>query len=125
SSIQTGEASVAAPRSFCEMPDVFGREVAEIARLLAETFDERRTQARAEALLILGNEKAMASSLGHYPPAVEQAVAAARGRLEAAGVDWRGAPIEARYACVAAISQETITETRPSEETFGDQLDRI
>jgi ferrous iron transport protein B len=125
SSIQTGEASVTAPRSFCAMPDVFGREVSEITRLLAAAFGERRTQARAEALLILGNEKAMASSLGHYPPAVEQAVAAARGRLEAVGVDWRGAPIEARYACVAAISQETITETRRSEETFSDKLDRV
>lgn len=124
-SIQTGEASATAPRSFCKMPDAFGREVAEIARLLAEAFDERRTQARAEALLILGNEKAMASSLGHYPPAVEQAVAAARGRLEATGVDWRGAPIEARYSSVAAISQETITETRREEETFSDKLDRI
>jgi len=66
-----------------------------LAALLAETFHERRTQAVAEALLILSNEKALASSLQHYPTKFRFAVAAARKRLESAGVDWQGAAIEA------------------------------
>ena len=54
-------------------------------RLLAQTFRERRAQASAEALLILSNEKALASSLDHYPAPIQEAVSAARRRLEAAG----------------------------------------
>ena len=38
-----------------------------LAELLAGTFHERRAQATAEALLILSNEKALASSSHHYP----------------------------------------------------------
>ena len=42
--------------------------------LLARTFHERRAQAAAEALLILSNEKALASSLEHYPAPIQEAV---------------------------------------------------
>src|SRR5215471_8006338 len=54
-------------RSFCELPGPFKKEVDDLAKLVAETFEERRPQAEAEALLILSNEKALASSLTHYP----------------------------------------------------------
>src|SRR5207245_5290086 len=54
-----------------------------------------------------------------------QAVAAARQRLEAAGVDWRGAPIEARYRSVAAIQAAVTIELAPPGETFSDRLDRV
>lgn len=58
---------------------------------------------RRRALLILSNEKALASSLEHYPAPVLDAVSAARQRLETAGVDWRTIGIENRYQAVAAI----------------------
>ncbi|MDB6111033.1 MAG: ferrous iron transport protein [Pedosphaera sp.] len=113
------------PRRFGDMPGLFARETAAIAELLAAHFHEHRTQAVAEALLILSNEKALASSLEHYPEPILQAVSAARSRLEAAGIDWRGAPIEARYATVMAIHQAVVAETRTDRETFSDKLDRI
>jgi ferrous iron transport protein B len=96
-----------------------------LAVLLAEAFHERRTQAAAEALLILSNEKALASSLEHYPAKIQQAVAAARQRLESGGLDWRGAPIEARYLSVSAIQRSVTTESAPPGETFSDKLDRV
>src|SRR5215471_1830324 len=76
------------PALFSNLPDPFKKEADELAILLAETFHERRTQAKAEALLILSNEKALASSLEHYPAKIQQAVSDARQRLEAANLDW-------------------------------------
>ena len=124
-SLIPGESAPAAPLKFCELSPVFATEVAGIAKLLAEHFHERRRQAAAEAMLILSNEKALASSLQHYPPAIEQAVKAARSRLEAAGVEWQGATIEARYARVTAIHQSVVTERFLNQETFSDKLDRL
>ncbi|MDB6015710.1 MAG: ferrous iron transporter FeoB, partial [Pedosphaera sp.] len=82
-------------------------------------------QAAAEGLLILTQEKALASSLQHYPESILQAVNAARLRLEAAGIDWRSVPIEARYARVTAIHQVVVEETLSNTETFSDKVDRI
>ncbi len=113
------------PRQFSRLPAPLQAEADTLAELLAETFHERRAQAAAEALLILSNEKALASSLHHYAAPIQGAVSAARRRLETAGVDWRGATIERRYMGVAAIQQAVTTELAPPGETFSDKLDRI
>jgi len=113
------------PRQFCQYPGPFRIEATKLADLLAETFSERRTQATAEALLILSNERALASSGSHYPEKIQQAVAAARQRLDAQHVDWRGAPIEWRYARVAEMQQAATTELAPPGETSSDKLDRV
>jgi len=113
------------PRLFCQLPGRFRIEATGLAELLAETFQERRLQATAEALLLLSNEKALASSREHYPQKIQDAVAAARKRLETNGVDWRGAPIEWRYARVAEIQQAATIELAPPGETFSDKLDRV
>ena len=49
----------------------------------------------------------------------------ARKRLDNAGVDWRGAPIEGRYLRVSAIQRDVTTEQGLSGETFSDRLDRV
>jgi len=113
------------PELFCQLPGLFRIEALNLAELLAATFSERKLQATAEALLILTNERALASSQSHYPQKVQDAVAAARKRLEAHGVDWRGAPIEWRYARVAEIQQAVTTELVPPSETASDKLDRV
>jgi ferrous iron transport protein B len=113
------------PRLFCQLPGLFRIEATGLADLLAETFKERRLQATAEALLLLSNEKALASSAAHYPQNIQDAVAAARKRLEGHGIDWRGAPIEWRYARVAEIQRASTIELAPPGETFSDRLDRV
>ena len=120
-----GGAEAISPRQFCELPPTFANEVRVLAEMLAKHFHEHRRQATAEALLILNNEKALASSLAHYPAAIQKAVDAARQRLETQGVEWRSVAIEARYTCVMAIHQSAVTETRMDEETFSDKLDRV
>ena len=112
-------------RSFCKLPPTFDSEADALATQLAQVFHERRTQARAESLLILSNEKALASSQGHYPAAIEAAVTAARARLDQAGVDWRGASIEARYTAISAIQEQVTTDLGAPGETRSDKLDRI
>lgn len=113
------------PRLFCQLPGLFRIEATGLADLLAQTYHERRLQATAEALLLLSNEKALASSSTHYPQQIQDAVTAARKRLEAAHVDWRGAPIEWRYARVAEIQQAVTTELAPPGETLSDRIDRV
>jgi ferrous iron transport protein B len=113
------------PRLFCQLPGLFRIEATALADLLSETFKERRLQATAEALLLLSNEKALASSTSHYPPKIQEAVAAARKRLETQGIDWRGAPIEWRYERIAEIQQAVTSELAPPGETFSDKLDRV
>jgi ferrous iron transport protein B len=113
------------PRLFCQLPGLFRIEATALADLLAETFKERRLQATAEALLLLSNEKALASSKEHYPQKIQDAVAAARKRIEAQGIDWRGAPIEWRYERIAEIQQAVTSELAPPGETFSDKLDRV
>jgi len=113
------------PQLFCQLPGLFRIEATALADLLAETFKERRLQATAEALLLLSNEKALASSTSHYPQKIQDAVAAARKRLEAQEIDWRGAPIEWRYARIAEIQQAVTSELAPPGEIFSDKLDRV
>ena len=113
------------PKLFCQLPGLFRIEATALADLLADTFKERRLQATAEALLLISNEKALASSSTHYPQKIQDAVAAARKRLEAQDIDWRGAPIEWRYARIAEIQQAVTSELSPPGETFSDKLDRV
>src|SRR5258706_11129678 len=107
-SMLKSQATVAV-RQFCDLAPAFRKEADAIAVLLAETFHERRVQAMAEALLILSNENALASSLQHYPPHIQTAVRTARKALEAAGIDWRSVAIENRYLKIAAIQRAVTT----------------
>ena len=115
----------AEPRRFCNLPGLFDQEALGIARLLVESFEERHAQAAAEALLILSNEKALASSAKHYPSKIQEEVAAARQRLEKAGIDWRGVAIEGRYLSIAKIQEAATIEMAPPGETLSDRLDRV
>lgn len=113
------------PREFNELPETFGREAQQIEARLEKLFPHRERLAAAEALLILSDDKVLGAHRELYPAEIQEAVTAARTRLEAAGVDWRSAAIEARYARVFAITQHVVIETAPTDENFSDQLDRV
>jgi ferrous iron transport protein B len=117
------------PRTTClvcaELPPAFDRELSELTVLLGKAFPGQRHAARAEALLLLSDEKALERSQGHYPEAIRTVVGPARARLEKADIDWRSAAIEARYRRIAEI-QETVTrETLVNQATLSDRLDRL
>jgi len=113
------------PREFNELPEGFGREAQAIEESLEALFPNRRRLAAAEALLILSDDKVLAGHPDQYPATLKGQVAAARSRLEAAGVDWRSAAIEARYARVFAIQQHVTSETSMDRETISDRMDKV
>jgi ferrous iron transport protein B len=119
------DARPAPAKSFCELPAGFQRELDAIAALLNAEFHDSPARSQTEAMLILNNDKAVASSGQRYPQAVLDAVAAARQRLEAAGQDWRGKPIEARYSSVSRLQASVTRETASGNETLSDRLDRV
>jgi ferrous iron transport protein B len=114
-----------APRRFCALPGPFQREADLLAGLLAQRLHERPAQVSAEALLILSNEKALASIAQRYPASFPEAVLASRQRLEAAGIDWPSSAIEGRYASIAAIQTAVTFELAPPGETLSDKIDRV
>jgi ferrous iron transport protein B len=115
----------AVPPSFCELPPAFKTEIETVTQLLDGPAGQRATSPQAEALLILSDEKFLAGSDGHYSPEINQAILAGRRRLERAGVDWRSAAIESRYARINAIHEAVTTEAAGQPEPFSDKLDRI
>ncbi len=113
------------PRSFQELPENFGHEAQAIEAKLEKFFPHRERLASAEALLILSDDKVLNAHPEHYPKEIADAVTAARTRLEASGVDWRSAAIEARYARVSAIAQHVTVESFVEGENFSDRVDRV
>jgi ferrous iron transport protein B len=112
-------------RSFYELLPPFEEELETLASAVTKVFPSRRTSSRPEALLILSDEKVLRNNATHYPDEIHRGVAAARQRLDAAGIDWRSAPIESRYACIAEIQQAVTVEHSAAQETFSDRLDRL
>jgi ferrous iron transport protein B len=101
--------------NFCEVPPAFDAEIEKISNLVPGT------GARGRALLFLSDAK----SLSAAPFEIRPAIISARERLEKAGMDWRSAAIEGRYAKVAAIQRSAVTESATSEETTSDKIDAI
>lgn len=113
------------PKRFASLPAVYETEVHQLAELLRGTFPESRYQAHAEAALLLSDERFLSASGKPFPEDVRTTVPEARQRLEQAGVDWRNAAIEARYARLAQISEAVVSDASSDRETVSDRLDRI
>lgn len=112
-------------RFFCDFPASFDREVMALAQLLAAKYPESRYEPKAEAALLLSDDRFLESSAGHYPPLVREEVALARARLEQERVDWRSVAIEARYGRIAQIQQAVTKSLFAEKETISDKLDRV
>jgi ferrous iron transport protein B len=110
---------------FGDLPQELTREGEAVAAQLNGVPRPRFTNPLVEALLVLSDDKLLRHNPAAYPPPIVEAVGAARQRLDAAGIDWRSAPIEARYARVAEIQAAVTRETLVDQETFSDRLDRI
>jgi ferrous iron transport protein B len=114
-----------APGQFCDLPQALRQEVVSLAAMLGRVSDRTSARCAAEALLLMGNEKELDLNSKFYPVEVTAFVGSARERLEAAGVDWRGAVIEGRYLNVARIEENVTTQTSAPQETLSDRLDRV
>ncbi|MFT4687884.1 MAG: ferrous iron transport protein B [Limisphaerales bacterium] len=119
------KSSTAAPKEFAELPEPFAKERAAIAEQLEGEFKQRHTSAVAEALLVLSDEKAEATHSERYPAAIQSAIKSGRERLDQAGIDWRCAAIEARYARIGEIHDACVEEEMEFKETYSDKLDQV
>jgi ferrous iron transport protein B len=112
-------------RRLCDLPPRLAEETDALATLLRASAAAPRVAPGAQALLLLSDDKAWASHPGPYPGAVRSAVLEARERLATAGIDWRSAAIEARYARAAAIHEAVTVEEPRVGETWSDRLDQV
>jgi ferrous iron transport protein B len=110
-------------RRFCKMPDVLSDQISEVAELIARSRPQSAVSPEAEALLAISDERAIDSIATSEE--IRNAIVQAREELGSAGLDWRSAAIEARYARIAEIQEKVVTETLELTETFSDKLDRI
>jgi ferrous iron transport protein B len=114
-----------APRLFCNLPIAYQAEVGAMAVVLARHDGRPPALLEAEALLVLSDEKFLANGSEANATDIRREATTARQRLEATGIDWRGAAIEARYARIAVIHQRVATSAPSPAETLSDRLDRI
>jgi ferrous iron transport protein B len=105
------------------LPAALERELAGLCEARLNAAPPAR--ARAEALLLLSDERNLPDNARYHHPGMEPAVLAARQRLETAGVDWRTAAIEARYERARALHDAAVTVRAREGETASDRLDRI
>ena len=112
-----------APMFFGELPAPMQAELPPLDAELEKEFPQRQTSSRAEALLILTDEKVIVETI--FTDRLRNLVGAARQRMELAGLDWRSAGIEARYARIGEIHRSVVKESAGEGETVSDKLDRI
>lgn len=113
------------PRRFVALPAAMERELGGLVAAWRRTEEGLGIPAASELLLMLTDDKALSGIGGHWPAGVVEAVRAARGRLEAEGIDWSGAAIEGRYARASEIHAAVVVERSMDRETFSDRLDRV
>lgn len=119
------ESTVPQPRVFLEIPKDLDREWKELSSRWNGPFRTGFPPASSEALLLLTDDKALEGAQKRWPSNIRQEVMAARGRLEASGVDWMSAAIEGRYARVAAIHEAVASLPSMTGETLSDRLDQV
>jgi ferrous iron transport protein B len=110
-------------RAFYELPEPVEREVRRLASQLGPAAQAQRV--RAEALLLLSDDRFVRSSAGQYSPALFREVTSARARLEDEGVDWRSAAIESRYRSLSVLHEAVAVDRAQPGETMSDRLDRF
>ncbi|MGC8743083.1 MAG: ferrous iron transport protein B [Verrucomicrobiia bacterium] len=115
---------------FCELPDFYKAEIERIAELLKAANPEPKINPKAEALLLLSDNKLVCDDESgerslQYSPAICKAVLEARRRIEEQGGDWETDPIEGRYISISKICAGCVAQIQNVQETFSDKLDRI
>lgn len=118
-------AGVGDARALLKVAPPIEREAAALEQRIVSLGSHHARTARAEALLLLGDDRNLAHSLPRAGGDLLEAVHEARARLEEQGIDWRSVLIEARYAAVSGIFERCVRETSPDRETSSDRLDRV
>jgi len=111
-----------APEHVARMPDAIEAAVKNISSVLMSEHPERRSSARAEALMLLAQPDG--SPRLHAAGAIKTIVAAAQVSVKVAGLDPVSDPVEARYAWAAEIVERSVHGGGYSV-TISDRLDAV
>jgi ferrous iron transport protein B len=123
--MEGGRVRLGEPPWFCRLPESMERELGLVTEGVVGAFPLSRAAARAEALLLLSDEKVLRQGGGRYPVELRGLVADARKRLDEAGVDWRSVAIERRYERASEIHDAVTVEEEGEGERLSDRLDRV
>ncbi len=113
-----------APANFAALPPHFESEISQV-RLALKSQPLARPTTHSEALLLLADESFLPSHAALYPKELSADIAAARQRLDAAGISWRTTAVESRYARIGAIAHKVVSETPDPGPTTSDKMDAV
>ena len=113
----------AVPTRQWRLPQVIEAEVSALAEQLRQRRWATDAAAEGEAIRLLLNEPAEDDT---PPPAdIQAAVAAARERLEAMGIEWWSAEAEGRYGWIQTLCRAAIQQPGQFQRTTSDRIDAI
>ncbi len=105
------------------LPQVIESEVAALAERLRAGSWSDSAAAEGEAIRLLLGDVAEDDAL---PPAeLQSAVNAARGRLEALGIEWWTAEAEGRYSWIHAVCRSAVVQPELFQQTASDRIDAV
>ncbi len=105
------------------LPQVIEAEVSALAEQLRQHQWTTEAAAEGEAIRLLLNDTAEDDT--PPPPAIQAAVAAARERLEAMGIEWWSAEAEGRYGWIQIVCRAAIQQPGQFQRTTSDRIDAI
>ena len=102
-----GAPRVSSVRSW-RMPGGMEEEIEKLVEVLARERSLSRAAAFSEALILMTKEEVSAKQLSSGEQRVQECIHSVRKNLNAAGINWRSAAIEARYNWIQSILKNVI-----------------
>ncbi len=122
--IISGEIPERSRRAIPEHHQLVKDQIAKISAIIRTNNKTSIPLPEATAELLLGDERTSAADLD-LPNPVHDQVLASRLLLQAEGIDWTSATIEARYTAIHEIFEKAVTGNGDQGESFSDKLDHI
>ncbi|HQF38806.1 MAG TPA: ferrous iron transport protein B [Opitutaceae bacterium] len=113
-------------RVFWQLPGDLAPAVDELAATLHRSGRSNAATARAEALLLLGDRETLAAAGLVFAPEALPIVERWERHWRAAGKDWRGALVAARYGAARALVREVVQRSKaPAGPSTTDRVDAV
>ena len=100
-----------ADRLFSDLPEPFAKELARLANELDALNPGAPRRSRAEACLLISDERFLNSSPNHYPESIQQAITAARRQLDMSGTNKPTSPVDEKAPRLHDIDPRKVNYT--------------
>ncbi|MGQ9897907.1 MAG: ferrous iron transport protein B [Acidobacteriota bacterium] len=105
------------------LPQVIEAEVSALAEQLRQHRWATEAATEGEAIRLLLND--VTEDDTPPPPAIQAAIATARERLQALGIEWWSAEAEGRYGWIQAVCRAAIQQPTQFHRTTSDRIDAV